>query len=71
LASCPLLDLRAEPELDSALSEVKHRLRHVDVALLVLENCVAVREAENLGYALRIDEVLCRDLWCHNASLHR
>jgi hypothetical protein len=51
-------DLRAEPKLDAALTEVEHRPRHVSVSLLVLEHRVPISEAEDLRHALRVDQVV-------------
>jgi hypothetical protein len=55
LFGCPPLDLRAEPELDAALAEVDRRPWHVFVLPLVLEHRVAVREAQDIRYALGVE----------------
>jgi hypothetical protein len=62
---------RAKPEFDSALAEIENGPRHIAVALLILEHGVAVCKAENLGDAVRVEQVLCVDSWRHDLSLHR
>ena len=56
-ASQPLLDLRAEPKQWAARTHVDDRLRHVWVATLIATHAVAVREAEELGDSLCVDEI--------------
>jgi hypothetical protein len=57
LAGRPTLNLGTEPKLDAALSEIEYRPWHVVVALLVLKHGVAVREAEDFGHALGVDQI--------------
>lgn len=64
-------DLRAEPKLDAALTEVEHRPRHISVSLLVLEHRVPISEAEDLRHALRVDQVVSVDVDHLQDSLHR
>ena len=66
----PSLDLGTQPELDAALSEIENRSRHIAVPLLVLEHRVAIGQTEDLGNALRVDQVTGVDV-DHRASLHR
>jgi hypothetical protein len=54
----PALNLRAEPQLDAAFTEIDHGPWHVDVLPLVLEDGIAVREAEKVRHALGVDEIL-------------
>ena len=65
----PLLDLRAEPELDPAFSEIDGRPWHVCVPLLVLTDSVAVSEIEDVRDTLCINEVVDRDSPDHPSSL--
>lgn len=65
LLSGPPLDLGPQPELYATRSKVEHGLRHVGVAPLVLRDGIPVCKAEDLGNALRVNQVLCVDLWSH------
>ena len=71
LACGPSFDFGSKPELDAPLAEIEHGLRHIVVPLLILKDGVAVSQPEDLGYALRIEQILCRDHRSHAASLHR
>jgi hypothetical protein len=62
----PSCDLRAEPELDAAFTKVDDRLGHVVVGSLILADGVAVRQAENVGDALSVDQVIDGDLFRHD-----
>ena len=71
LALGPLFDLRTKPELDAPLPEIEYRLGHIAVSVLVLQHGAAVREPEDLGHALSVDQVLGIDSRRHDLSLHR
>lgn len=55
LPCSPALDLRSKPELDPALPEIEYGVGHIVIALLVLKDGVAVREAEDFGDAFGVD----------------
>jgi hypothetical protein len=57
----PVVDLRAEPEFDSAAAQLHHGSRHVSVATLVQADAIAVRQAEHCGDTVGVDEVFGRD----------
>ena len=57
----PALDLGSEPKLDAALAEVDDRLGHVVVPALVLKNRIAMGQAEDVGDALRVEEIFGGD----------
>jgi hypothetical protein len=63
LTGSPALDLGSKPELDPAFPEIEYGGGHVVIALLVLEDGVAVREAEDFGHTFGVDQVLGRDAW--------
>jgi excisionase family DNA binding protein len=54
----PPFNLRTEPKLRPTSAEIDNRLGHVVVATLVLEDCVAACEVEDVGDTLRVDKVL-------------
>lgn len=58
LPRSPALNVRPEPELDAPLATIKHGFRHVVVAVLVLEDRVAVRKSEDLSNVLGVHEIL-------------
>ena len=64
-----MLDLRAQPEPDSAVSELDHRAWHVGVPPLVQTHAVPVREAKELGDAVSVDEIFGVNVRDHAASL--
>jgi len=70
LLGCPPLDLRTEPELDAPLAQIDGRPWHVFVLPLVLEHGVPVRQTEDIGDALGVEEIVCLDLRGHAAILH-
>ena len=69
LLSSPAFDVRPKPELDSALPEIEDGPWHILVALLVLEDGVPVRQTEDFGYTLRIDQVFRSDSRSHELEL--
>lgn len=66
MASCPAFDLWTKPELDATLPKVNYRLGHIVVPTLILEHGVAMGEAEDIGDALRIEEVFGCDSRGHS-----
>jgi hypothetical protein len=61
----PALDLRAKPELDSAVAEVNDRTRHVVIPALVETDAVAVRKPERIRDSLSVDQVFRGYEWGH------
>ena len=61
----PAGDLRTEPELYATVSEIDNRPWHVVVAPLVLADCVAMSEVQDVSDALRIDEIVDRHSFGH------
>ncbi len=53
----PLLDLAAQPELATALTQVDHRAGHGRVTALVGRNGVALGQTQQLCNRLGVDEV--------------
>ena len=70
MVSCPTLNLGTQPELYPSAGKVDYWTRHVVVAGLVLAHCVAVRETEDLGDGLGVDEVVDVDFSSHAPTLH-
>ena len=65
----PILDLGAEPDGGAAVTEGDNRAWHVGISALVAADAVAVRQAEKLGDAVRVDQVLGPDKR-HKKSLY-
>jgi hypothetical protein len=67
----PALNLGAQPEHRSSAAEFDHGARHIRIADLVLADCVAVRQAEDLCNVVSVDEVIDENAAGHEKSLHR
>jgi hypothetical protein len=65
----PALDLRAKPELDSAVAEVDDGTRHIVIPALVETDAVAVGKAERIGDSLRVHQVFRSYEWSHSTRL--
>ena len=63
--ACPLLDLRAKPELHPAVPEFPQRTRHVRVPVLIHADGVAVGESEEFRNAVRVEKIVDIDLSAH------
>jgi len=61
----PAFDFRTQPELHPSIAEVDDRTRHVVVPALVEANAVAMRQPEDVGDHLSVDEVLGADARTH------
>jgi|GEM_PF-6475489 len=67
----PSLDVRSEPEARTSWTEIEDWTRHLLVSPLVLADCVSVAQTEDLGYCVRINQVIEHDSSRHAASLRR
>jgi hypothetical protein len=65
LLGCPAFNVRPEPDLDAAVAEVEDRPWHVQVPVLVDADGVAVGEAQELSYAVGVDEIVDVDSLTH------
>jgi hypothetical protein len=65
----PSLDLRAQPELDSAVTEVQDRPRHVCVPMLINAHGVSVSKPEQLRDAVGIHQIVEVHLSAHGRRL--
>lgn len=54
----PDLDVPSGPELATPSSEVDHWAGHVGVTALIERDCVALRETEQLGNTLSINDIV-------------
>lgn len=61
----PALDLRAEPELDSAVAEVNDGTWHVVIPALIEADAVAVRQPKRICDRLRVHQVFRGYEWGH------
>jgi hypothetical protein len=65
----PPLHLGPQPELRATAAEIDDRTGHVLVASLVLAHGVPMCEPEDLGYRLRVDQIVDVDLESHAKHL--
>jgi hypothetical protein len=59
----------AGPQPSTAVANVNNGSRHIGVSLLVDAHGRSARQAEDLGNARGVDEIVCVDLWRHVGSL--
>ena len=64
-----MLDLSTEPKLDSPVTEIEDRARHVLVPVLVHADRVAVSEPEQPGDAVGVNQVVEIYLSSHRPRL--
>lgn len=69
MARGPRLDLRAEPEHASTLTQVDDGAWHVGIPALVQADIPRLRQPEDLSDAARVDEVVGVHEWRHEASV--
>jgi hypothetical protein len=62
----PVLDIWPEPELYAPIAEIHDRARHVLMAPLVEADAVAVRQLQDVGDGLGVDQVLSGDIRTHH-----
>ena len=67
----PPLDLGSQPEHRTTPAQIDYGPRHVGIAGLVRADCVAMREPEDAGNVVGVDEVVDEDAARHEVSLHR
>ena len=67
----PSFDFGSKPEVYAALAEIEYGLRHVLVPLVALMDRVAVRESQDLGHPLGVNQVFGCYAEVTNASVHR
>jgi len=71
MVSRPPFDLRPQPQLQPTSTTVDERPWHLEIPRLVLAHRVAMRQAENRGDFLSIDEVVHVDPASHAETVHR
>ena len=64
-----MFDVRAEPELRSAVTEIAYGAGHVGIAMLVDAHGVAVGEAEQFGDSVGVQQVIRIDCSTHARRL--
>jgi hypothetical protein len=69
LLRSPSFNLGTQPELDSTIAELAYRPRHVVVPVLVHAYRVAVGKTEELGYPVRVEQVVHVNLSAHASRL--
>lgn len=58
MAGDPVRDLRAKPEFHAAFAEIYDGAGHVGIAVLVDAHGVVARDAEDLGDAVSVNEIV-------------
>jgi hypothetical protein len=61
----PEFDVGLEPDLHPSVAEIEHRPWHVRIPVLVEAHGVAVGKAEQVGYAVGVDEIIDVDSLAH------
>lgn len=70
LSSVPSLDLWPQPQAWSAAAQVEDRTRHVGVPVHILAHRVPMREPEDAGNVMRVDQIVDDHSPGHDTSLH-
>jgi hypothetical protein len=65
----PSLNLWSEPQSRPTRTEIDRGPGHVHVALLIRTDAISMREPEEIGDALGVDEVLSSHPWRHDRRL--
>lgn len=70
LSGVPSLNLGSKPQARSSSAQIEHGTRHVGIAVEVLADSVSMREADDLGDGVRIDQIVEEDATGHDSSRH-
>jgi hypothetical protein len=63
--SSPPVNILSNPQLAPSAAKVNHGTRHVRIAPLIQGNGVSMRQAQNLGHALSINQLTWLDASPH------